>query len=39
MNDIHLCSANYVHQLQHAVRVMGLADLADNFKIEKGGER
>ena len=24
MNDIHLCSANYVHQLQHALRLCGI---------------
>ena len=24
----------HVHQLQHALRLMGLTDLADNFKIE-----
>lgn len=28
-----------IHELQHAVRLMGLYDLADNFKIEKGGEQ
>ena len=24
LNDIHLCSANYVHQLQHAMRLCGI---------------
>jgi len=24
INDIHLCSANYVHQLQHALRLCGI---------------
>ena len=24
VNDIHLCSANYVHQLQHAMRLCGI---------------
>ena len=24
INDIHLCSANYVHQLQHALRICGI---------------
>ena len=24
LNDIHLCSANYVHQLQHALRLCGI---------------
>ena len=27
-------TVNYVHQLQHLLRVSGLNDLADNFKIE-----
>lgn len=27
----------FVHQLQHALRMVGLDDLADNFIIEKGG--
>lgn len=25
---------NYVHELQHALRLCGLTDLADNFKVE-----
>ena len=29
--------AHYVHELQHALRLAGLDDLADNFIIEKGG--
>ncbi len=29
--------ARYVHKLQHALRLAGLDDLADNFIIEKGG--
>ena len=24
LNDIHLCNANYVHQLQHALRLCGI---------------
>ena len=24
MNDIHLCSANYVHELQHALKLCGI---------------
>ncbi len=24
LNDIHLCSANYVHELQHALRLCGI---------------
>lgn len=31
--------AHYVHELQHALRLAGLNDLADNFVIEKGGEQ
>ena len=27
------CDLNYVHTLQHALRLCGLHDLADNFKI------
>jgi hypothetical protein len=34
--SIHI---QYVHELQHAMRLMGLHDLADNFVIEKGGEQ
>ncbi|MBR5377988.1 MAG: hypothetical protein IK135_02600 [Bacteroidales bacterium] len=29
----------YVHELQHAFRLCGLVDLADNFVIEKGGRQ
>lgn len=29
-------SCMYVHQLQHALRLCGLYDLADNFKMTKG---
>lgn len=29
--------AHYVHELQHALRLAGLNDLADNFIIKKGG--
>lgn len=28
-----LCRINYVHQLQHALRLCGLNELADNFKV------
>ena len=31
--------AQYVHELQHALRLAGLSDLADNFVIEKGGQQ
>lgn len=30
-----ICAINYVHELQHALRLGGFYDLADNFKIEK----
>lgn len=29
----------YVHEFQHAMRLVGLADLADNFKVMEGGDR
>lgn len=29
----------YVHELQQAMRLIGLRDLADNFVIEKGGPK
>lgn len=32
-NRIHLV-ADYVHELQHALRLCGLNELADNFKIQ-----
>ena len=28
-----ICEIGFVHELQHALRLMGLTDLADNFKI------
>lgn len=31
--------AHYVHELQHALRLAGLDDLADSFVIEKGGKQ
>ena len=31
------CEVHYVHELQHLLRVAGLNDMADNFKIKKGG--
>ena len=33
-NRIHSCEITYVHELQHALRLCGLSDIADNFKIE-----
>ncbi len=32
-NIFHLCACNYVHTLQHALRLCGLNELADNFKL------
>lgn len=29
----------YVHELQHAMRLMGLHDMANNFKVQEGGDR
>lgn len=29
-----VCSIYYVHELQHALRLCGLNDIADNFKVE-----
>lgn len=31
--------AQYVHELQHAMRLMGLHDMANNFKVQEGGDR
>ncbi|MBQ8958143.1 MAG: hypothetical protein IJ057_06535 [Bacteroidales bacterium] len=31
--------AQYVHELQHAMRLMGLNDMADNFKVKEGGDQ
>lgn len=30
-NDVHLCGIYYVHELQHALRIIGLNEIADNF--------
>ena len=32
-NGNYMCDCKYVHTLQHALRLMGLNELADNFKI------
>ena len=32
-NQYNMCNCKYVHQLQHALRLCGLDELADNFKI------
>lgn len=31
----YFCYINYVHELQHALRICGLKELADNFEVEK----
>ena len=33
IGNIHLKNIRYVHELQHALRLCGLDELADNFKI------
>lgn len=32
-DNIHVC-INYIHELQHALRLFGLCNIANNFKIE-----
>lgn len=32
-NGYHMCDCKYVHTLQHALRLCGLNELADNFKV------
>ena len=32
-NQYNMCNCKYVHHLQHALRLCGLDELADNFKI------
>ena len=32
-NRYNMCDCKYVHELQHALRLCGLDELADNFKI------
>lgn len=34
LSDISGANIKYVHQLQHALRLVGLSELADNFKVE-----
>lgn len=38
LQDMSGARFHHVHELQHALRLAGLADLADNFKIMKGGQ-
>lgn len=32
-SDISFCTIRFVHELQHALRLCGLKELADNFKV------
>ena len=32
-NSYYMCDCEYVHTLQHALRLCGLNELADNFKV------
>ena len=32
-NQYNMCNCKYVHNLQHALRLCGFDELADNFKI------
>lgn len=34
VSDQYVCPIHHVHELQHALRLCGLSDIADNFKIE-----
>lgn len=33
LNNYHICDCEYVHTLQHALRLRGFDVLADNFKV------
>ena len=33
LNNYHICDCKYVHTLQHALRLRGFDELADNFKV------
>lgn len=37
LDNIGAVHIHHVHELQHALRMIGLADFADNFVIKKGG--
>ena len=39
LQNMNAAMMHYVHELQHALCLAGLDDMADNFKIEKGGEQ
>ena len=34
-NSLHSCDINYVHELQHSLKLCKLNDLANNLKVEK----
>ena len=34
VSDQYICPIHYVHELQHALRLCGLYELADNFVVE-----
>lgn len=38
LHNMNAVWIHHVHELQHALRMIELAELADNFIIEKGGE-
>lgn len=39
LQSLTLCNIRSVHEFQHALRMIGLSDLADNFIIKKGGQQ
>lgn len=39
LQGVNAVNLDYVHELQHALRFVHLDELADNFKIEKGGQQ
>ncbi len=39
LQDMTAAQFQHVHELQHALRMIGLTDFADNFVIKKGGEQ
>ena len=34
VGNMYVCQLHYVHELQHALRLCGLNELADNFKLQ-----
>lgn len=37
--EIDDLNIRFVHELQHALRLSGIIDMADNFKIKEGGQQ